>query len=392
MKLLLKSLLVFFGVLNFVCLSAQNAVVEYKEGNITYKVVGLDSVVLLKCATSAEGDVDVKSFEKNGRLQKIVAVADFAFENCEDVARVNLPSTISSIGYRAFYGCRNLSSINVPNSVTSIGVEAFNYCTGLQKIFIPASVSEIGDGVFWHDWALKSISVDIANRDYVDVNGVLFSKNLSRLIAYPAGKIEQSYTIPSNTTTIGTGAFAFCKDLTTVIMPKDMIEIRRYAFQECTRLTSITIPNSIDVLETGTFNGCIDLSRVVLPKKMKRIGNKVFENCVALASVVIPDGVTELGDRAMAGCKELHNVAFPRTLKNIGVEAFADCEKLATIHLFGLVPPKVEAGAFMPKHHEKTTLYAKYNAIDSYRHADDWTNFEFVYTDRATYRPYGINY
>ena len=366
---------------------------SFVDGVFTYRIIDSDGVELVKCDKKAEGDLLLpQQLTIEGRPFVVKAVGDFAFADCEDVARITLPASLRTIGYKAFYGCRNLSAINIPDKVTSIGVETFNYCTGLTRLVIPASVSEIGDGAFWHNWALKSIVVDVANKDYVDVNGVLFSKNWTRLIAYPAGKTEQSFSLPANTTTIGAGAFSNCKDLVSVVLPKDLVEIRRYAFQECNRLVSISIPKSIDVIESGTFSGCSSLRQVTMPKKMKRIGNHAFENCSSLANIVIPDGVDEIGNRAFAGCTELKNVSLPRTLTEIGEEAFAECDLLTSIHLFGTKPPKVGANAFVQKVFEKSTLYVKYYAVDAYKHAEDWTNFQFIYRERATYRPYGTNY
>lgn len=371
----------------------QQAEKTFVDGVFTYRLLADGGAELVKCDKKAAGDIQFpQSVTFEGKSYPITAIGDFAFIDCEDVARISLPTNLHTIGYRSFYGCRNLSAISIPNKVVSIGVEAFNYCTGLTKIVIPASVTEIGDGAFWHNWALKSIVVDVANKDYVDVNGVLFSKNWTRLIAYPAGKTEQSFSLPANTTTIGAGAFSNCKDLVSVVLPKDLVEIRRYAFQECNRLVSISIPKSIDVIESGTFSGCSSLRQVTLPKKMKRIGNHAFENCSSLANLVVPDGVDEIGNSAFAGCVELKNVSLPRTLTEIGEEAFAECDLLNSIHLFGTRPPKVGANAFSKKVFEKSTLYVKYYAIDAYKHAEDWTNFQFIYRERATYRPYGTNY
>ena len=49
---------------------------------------------------------------------------------------------------RAFIGCESLQRINIPSSVTSIGNSAFRWCVSLQSIDIPSSVVSIGDGVF----------------------------------------------------------------------------------------------------------------------------------------------------------------------------------------------------------------------------------------------------
>lgn len=395
MNYILKKLLLLLGcTLTFMAMGyAQTPNLEFKNGSYTYRQIGIDSVMLVACDKSKSGDVVLTgNVSYNSRSFKLISIGDYAFKDCEDVARVTLPNTLTSIGYRAFYGCRNMSAITLSNALAEIGVEAFNYCTGLIKVYIPASVKQIGDGAFWHNWALKSITVDLVNADYGDVNGILFSKNWTRLIAYPAGKTDGTYTLPASTTTIGTGAFCSCKDLVSIVLPKNLVEIRRYAFQECTRLNTILIPKSVDVLEAGTFSGCSELNSVQFPQSMKRIGNRAFENCTDLVNITIPDGVESIGDNSFAGCTELKSVSFPRTIKSIGMEAFAKCGKLNSIHLFGTVPPSVDANAFPTELHQKATLYVKYYAIDAYSHADDWLNFQFIYKERSTFRPYGINY
>lgn len=394
MNIQFRSLIsVFFLLFCAVTGFAQQAGKTFVDGYFTYRIVDGEHIEVVKCDKKATGDVIFQNtVSLEGKNYQITAIGDYSFADCEDVSRIVLPDNLQTIGYRSFSGCRNLSSINIPNRVISIGVEAFDYCTGLQKVFIPASVSEIGDGAFRHNWALKSISVDVANKDYVDVNGVLFSKNWTRLIAYPAGKTDQTYSLPANTTSIGAGAFANCKDLVSIVLPNNLVEIRRGAFQECNRLVSMSIPNSMEVIESNVFSGCSNLRQISLPKKMKRIGNCAFENCVALTNLVIPDGVESVGNRAFAGCSDLKNVSVPRTIVEFGDEAFADCEQLASIHLFGTKPPKVGANAFSTKVFEKGTLYVKYYAVEAYQHAEVWTNFQFIYKERATYRPYGTNY
>lgn len=365
---------------------------QYKDGLFTFKMSGQDAVALVKCDKAAQGDVEVKALMLDGREYPVVGIDDYAFENCDEIARVQLPPSLKSIGFKAFNGCRNMSAVNIPNGVTTIGVEAFAECTGLQTISIPASVTLIGDGAFLQNWALRSIKVDVNNRDYVDVNGVLFSKNATRLIAYPAGRDEVSYSVPSSTTTIGTGAFAACKDLVTVVFPSNLVEIRSRAFQGCQRLSVIALPSTIEVLDASVFSGCKSLKQVTLPAKMARIGNKVFENCEALSAIVVPDGVTEIGLSSFAGCKALKSVTLPRTLRLIGAGAFDGCEALTDIHLFGLRPPKFEGEVFGADVFERATLYTKYNAVDAYKYAADWMNFKFIYKEHATYKPYGGGY
>ena len=86
--------------------------------------------------------------------------------------------------------------------VTSIGGSAFWNCSGLTSITIPGSVTSIGDGAFSWCSRLTSITVSDNNMYYKSIDGVLFDKNVQKIIAYPYGKSSNYYTIPDSVTSI----------------------------------------------------------------------------------------------------------------------------------------------------------------------------------------------
>ena len=56
----------------------------------------------------------------------------------------------SGITRHAFYDCAGLTSIDIPNSVTKIGYEAFRYCTNLTEVYCRAEeVPNTHESVFW---------------------------------------------------------------------------------------------------------------------------------------------------------------------------------------------------------------------------------------------------
>jgi len=93
---------------------------------------------------------------------------------------------------------------------------AFADCTSLTNVTIPNSVTSIWDGVFGNCKSLTAVNVEADNPAYSSVDGVLFNKNQTALIQYPAGKAESQYTIPNSVTSIGNWAFASCYGLTGV--------------------------------------------------------------------------------------------------------------------------------------------------------------------------------
>ena len=114
---------------------------------------------------------------------------------------------------------------------------------------------------------------------------------------------------------IGRGAFAHCRNLTSVnIMNYDegyitIIEPGTFAY--CTSLTLITIPDGITAIEYSAFEGCSGLVSVSLPKSIKTIATGAFSNCINLTTVTIEEGVEirfEVGDilnrySQFRGCK-----------------------------------------------------------------------------------------
>ncbi len=170
---------------------------------------------------------------KNG----VTTIGDYAFYNCSSLISITIPNSVIRIGDRAFYNCASLQSIAIPNSVTSIGNGAFYGCD-ITSINIPNSVITIGYNAFFRCNSLTRINVDIHNKAYSSVDGVLFNKSKTELVCYPAGTAG-TYTIPNNVTTIGDAAFS-----------------ERY------RLTSVTIPDSVTKIGYGSFDRCYGLTDV----------------------------------------------------------------------------------------------------------------------------------
>ncbi len=170
----------------------------------------------------------------------VTIIEGAAFSSCSSLTSITIPNSVTSIGEWAFSNCIGLTSVTIPNSVTSIGRYAFEYCRSLTSVTIPNSVTSIGDWAFYECYSLTSITVDSKNPNYCDIDGVLFNKNKTTLIQYPADKSATSYTIPNSVTSIGHGAFSLCYSLTSITIPNSVISIGYAAFYYCSSLTYIT--------------------------------------------------------------------------------------------------------------------------------------------------------
>ena len=87
--------------------------------------------------------------------------------------------------------------------------------------------------------------------------------------------------------------------------------IGKYAFYNCTSLTSVTIPDSVTIIESAAFYGCSGLTSVTIPASVKSIDRIAFYNCSGLTSMTIPNSVTSIGDSVFHGCSGLTQIALP---------------------------------------------------------------------------------
>ncbi|MDR3600330.1 MAG: leucine-rich repeat protein [Desulfosporosinus sp.] len=181
--------------------------------------------------------------------QGVVSIGSDVFWHCTNLTSISIPQGTTSIGDFAFSDCSSLTSISIPQGVTSIGIGAFYGCRGLTTINIPQSVTNIGDSAFGDCTELPSISVAAANLNYESIDGVLYNKAGTSLIACPGGLT--SISIPQGVTSIDEGAFGSCIGLASISIPQGVTSISNEAFYNCTGLTSITFNSATTTIYDG---------------------------------------------------------------------------------------------------------------------------------------------
>ncbi len=310
----------------------------------------------------------------------VKSIGMFAFQGT-NLTKVNLPNSVKTIADYAFETCLSLSTINLA-SVETIGELAFRNCNRLKSVTIPKSVTSIGQGAFTRCGGLKEIIVDSANANFVAVDGVLFDKDLTTLIQYPAGKtidewsissggllsttptiIPTEYVVPNSVKNISGWSFASCYGLVSVDIPMGVETVGYFAF-DCKYLRSVTIRSIQPPLcESGTpFGNIQDYATLNVPdvsletyKSAKYWQN--FPNIVGFEAVdtvkigslnyIVNHGlktatVTFAEQNSLSNYEGLQGIIIPETVEfegetykvtAIGKEAFNNCWGLKAVSL-----------------------------------------------------------
>lgn len=245
---------------------------------------------------------------------------------------VTVPDGIKIIGESAFDGS-GVTTIHLPDTLTTLDNYCFGWCNSLEEITLPKSVDSISDGqVFAYNRSLKAIHVDPENEKYKSVDGVLFTKDGSKLMYYPAGKPDEEYSIPEGTTMVGQSSFSDA-NIRSMYIPASCTQ----GIEENANLNGLTSLETIEVDEDHpTFAA---EKGMLLSKDGKRL--IVFPSAYEATEMNpedFPAGLEELNSWAFMGSGKLRRVILPDTLKKIGWMCFDGSEKLEEVY----VPASVE--------------------------------------------------
>ncbi len=202
----------------------------------------------------------------------------------------------------------------------------------IRKVVINNGVLSIGDTAFMNCPNLTNITVSENNSKFSsDKYGVLFNKDKTVLIHYPAGNTRTFYEIPNHVTSIDKSAFSNCYNLTNVIISDSVTSIGNTAFYYCYNLTNIKIGNSVTNIGNQAFMDCDNLTSVRIPNSVTSIGRTAFCSCDSLTNMELGDRVNHIGSSAFSGCDSLTSIAIPDSVTMIDDGAFNNCNSLKSI-------------------------------------------------------------
>ena len=283
------------------------------SGYYTYTVSN-GKATITDVDTSISGNVTIPSTLGGYPVTKI---GSFSFQNCSDLASIEIPSSVTLIGDYAFYNCSGLTNLKILEGVTSIGYGAFSCCRRLENI----TVAE--DNTVYHD--AGNCLIETASKTLV------------------SGWKNSVIPTDGSVNSIGPYAFYECHDLTSIDIPLSVTNIGQQAFGHCSVLTSIEIPSSVTSIANDAFYGCSSLESISVAN-----GNVTYyddDNCLIESvsgtlilgckeSVIPTDGsVTSIGKYAFAGCQQLEEITIPNCITSIGDYAFSSCFWLNSIEI-----------------------------------------------------------
>lgn len=276
------------------------------DKDIEYAVVD-GNAVITGCASS---EPDLVIPEKLGGYD-VTAIYTTAFSNCTS-STIKLPETVTEIRNGAFFNCKNLTEIVLPKSVKTIGKSAFGDCPVLAKADL-GGAETIGETVFEDCPALTSITIsgdcklvsgdepfltyntlteinvtEGGNGSYCSVDGVLYDKAMTTLLAYPASNPRKSFKVPDQVKGIENSAFAYSNYLEEIDL-SNVEKIGVYAFEESKALRKVKMSKELRELGADAFYGCMELKSLRFYDKIEKIGNYSFGFCYEDASNMLDE-------------------------------------------------------------------------------------------------------
>ena len=363
-----KLTLTFLLLLTFSFVSAQTFVLD----SLKYTAIDSSNIMVEKAGNCPTGELNIPNTvtDPNNNMQYTVrSIADTAFEGCNGITSVSIPSTISSIGTIAFANCNGITEITLDwDSLINISPNVF-YGDSLSSITlkVPAGkVSEYQAANVWQDFSsiienveqqeIVSFIIDSLKYTVIDSSNIMVEKagncptgelNIPNTVIDPNTNMQYtvrsiadtafalcsaitSISIGDSLNNIGISAFYGCTSLVTLSIPDSLTSIGEGAFEGCSALESVVIPEFVSVIEEGAFEGCSSLDSINIPNSVTTIGEGAFASCSGLTSVAFGDSITSIGKSAFAACSSLDSISIPNSVTTIGDSAFAACSALTT--------------------------------------------------------------
>ncbi len=262
----------------------------------------------------------------------------------------------------------------------------FALCSLTVSAYDFSATNSAGVAIYYNLLTSNTVEVTSGDEDY---SGALA---IPETVTYSGS----SYTV----TSIGTYAFMFCSDLTSVSIPNTVTYIDTYAFAWCYGITSITIPDGVTTIASRAFYDCPYLLSATIGSGVTEIGDYAFDECRSMTSVTLGDNVKTIGDYAFAYtdlgsitignsvtsigahaftfCYNMTTATIGARVTSIGESAFQWCSNIYSLYSLNSTPPTLGSTVFDGVDTSYCTLYIPTGSRSLYSTADQWEDFLYV--------------
>ncbi len=260
----------------------------------------------------------------------VTTIEDQAFSACGNLREVTLPAGLKNIRQQAFYNCKKLAAPALPEGLESIGNFAFWSNNVPTQINLPASLTHIGSNPWGVSTSLATYTIGDGAEHYAVVDGVLFTKDMTRLISYPTACPNETYTVPEAVKVIANNSMRNNSFLKSVTLNEGLDTIATGAFN-VGRLTSISIPESVRYIAQQAFVSNSGMQEYIVAEgnqKYRAINKflctkdgKTLLNGVNIPEIIVPESIDTVASYAFYKMTNITNVKLSNT-KVVGQSAF----------------------------------------------------------------------
>lgn len=307
------------------------------DGNACYHAIDgvvydLENVVL--CAYPSGREPDSYTVETTTRT-----IMPFAFAGAEKLRHVTLPEGMMVLGESSLCSS-GIRSVTLPRSLEEIQDYAFEDCEQLAAIEIPGNVAQLGKYLFRGCWKLTEITFE---RD----------SKLQRIAfgTFAFCGITQ-FVIPANVSSVAQYAFEGCRKLQSIVFAENskVESITAFLFDGCDALTRVSFAtgSALKHIQAHAFEGLKKLEYVYISPdvQLKETDNFAFRCCPKLEYVGTWDGLPQtlqsIGRYAFFGCVSLRDLLLPESIEHVGSYAFLGCEELDVFFAADQMPAYLE--------------------------------------------------
>lgn len=261
-------------------------------------------------------------------------ITSIVIENCEEIgggafkdmkvlSSITLPDGLKKIGVGAFSSDVNLESLSIPDTVEYIDYQAF-YDLTFEEFTLPKSLKTFN---YSQDMPnLKKWNISNENTNFLVDDGVLYSKDYTKLVNFPTKKDASNFVINKNTKELCTHAFE-----NTNIASIDLSNVERidsYVFYGSKDIKEITFGSKLEFIGSSAFSYNSNLSKVTFADtladgKTLELENLIFAGCYSLVKIVLPSYLTSIENSMFASCSKLEDVTIKGEIKYLGLLSFS---------------------------------------------------------------------